>query len=167
MQSELIHLMLKAVKLFQTLQLDNGVKTVAEMAAERGVPPDLEGAGGRFAETASLTQPQAQPPQDLGQILEGGKDYSIFTGETPTDVPNPLADQFIGGGGDEIIDKVLKGGLTAAQAEALRKLSERPPPQLPRGIAPPRRSGTVAAGGQFGGQPLAQAPLTLAQILGR
>ena len=43
------------MKMFQTLQQDNGVQTVAEMAAERGVAPDLSSlGGGGFGEDTNI-----------------------------------------------------------------------------------------------------------------
>jgi len=153
------------IKMFQTLQQENGVKTVAEMAAEKGTPPDLSQLpGGGFGSTDEIAQPQAQPTQPLGQLLAFGGRGIEAAGTTPQ-----VSDAALGVSPEEPEEQeaAKRLGLTPQQAQVLAGLSRRPPPQIPRALSPPRRPGTVAPGQQFGVNQLAQPPLSLAQILGR
>lgn len=159
------------IKAFQMMRQDGGTRTLAEMAAEKSGAPIIP--EGRFDSPQNIIQPNAQPPQDLGQILAGGGNgeqtlFKKFAGGEPT--PDVNTDTDLGGTAKEEPteeEAAKKLGLTPQQAQVLSELSRRPEPQIPRALSPPRRSGTVAAGGQFAAPPLAQAPMTLAQILGR
>jgi len=134
-------------------------------------PPNLsELPQGGFGSTDQVAQPQAQPTQPLGQIIGGTPAGGGRFGDTSNPLTPQISDAPFGiepPPDPETEEAAKRLGLTPQQAQVLAGLSRRPPPQIPRGISPTRRPGTVAPGAQFGVQPLAQQPLTLAQILGR